>query len=53
MKTILVAGGAAVSYSGSHMVVLLSRRGYDVIVAEKTICKRDIGRRFAVRVSFM
>ena len=32
MKTILVAGGAG--YIGSHMVALLVKRGYDVIVAD-------------------
>ena len=32
MKTILVAGGAG--YIGSHMTVLLVKRGYDVIVAD-------------------
>lgn len=32
MKTILVAGGAG--YIGSHMVVLLVKRGYEVIVAD-------------------
>lgn len=43
MKTILVAGGAG--YIGSHMVVLLSRRGYDVIVADNL----QTGHRQAVR----
>lgn len=32
MKTILVAGGAG--YIGSHMVVLLVKRGYEVVVAD-------------------
>ncbi len=32
MKTILVAGGAG--YIGSHMVALLVRKGYDVVVAD-------------------
>lgn len=32
MKTILVAGGAG--YIGSHMVALLIRRGYEVVVAD-------------------
>ena len=32
MKTILVAGGAG--YIGSHMVALLTEKGYDVIVAD-------------------
>ncbi len=32
MKTILVAGGAG--YIGSHMVALLVKRGYDVVVAD-------------------
>ena len=32
MKTILVAGGAG--YIGSHMVALLVKRGYEVIVAD-------------------
>ena len=43
MKTILVAGGAG--YIGSHMVVLLARRGYDVIVADNL----QTGHRQAVR----
>ena len=32
MKTILVAGGAG--YIGSHMVALLVKRGYEVVVAD-------------------
>lgn len=32
MKTILVAGGAG--YIGSHMVALLAKRGYEVVVAD-------------------
>ena len=43
MKTILVAGGAG--YIGRHMVVLLARRGYDVIVADNL----QTGHRQAVR----
>ena len=43
MKTILVAGGAG--YIGSHMVVLLARRGYDVIAVSYThldVYKRQV-----------
>ena len=57
MKTILVAGGAG--YIGSHMVALLVKRGYEVVVADnlrtghwqavkgarKTLCRRSAGRR--------
>ena len=32
MNTILVAGGAG--YIGSHMVALLVKEGYDVVVAD-------------------
>ena len=32
MKTILVAGGAG--YIGSHMVAMLVKRGYEVVVAD-------------------
>ena len=32
MKTILVAGGAG--YIGSHMAVLLVKRGYEVVVVD-------------------
>ena len=38
MKTILVAGGAG--YIGSHMVALLVKRGYEVVVADNLRIKR-------------
>lgn len=40
MKTILVAGGAG--YIGSHMVALLVKRGYEVVVADNL--RTDTGR---------
>lgn len=43
MKTILVAGGAG--YIGSHMVALLTKKGYDVVVVDN-LCT---GHRAAVK----
>ena len=48
MKTFLVAGGAG--YIGSHMVALLVKRGYEVVVADNLrtghwqAVKGEIGR---------